>query len=73
MSMKLSSGGRKLRFDDGSVIRVVVKETREEGRMFRTVFDWDDVSRKVKRTPPPGSSSSQPVRGVGGAPEVPID
>jgi len=38
------------RFEDGSVNRVVVKESEQEGRKFRTVFDWGDVSRKVKRS-----------------------
>lgn len=56
------------RFDDGSVIRVIVRETRQDGKIFRSVFDWGDVSKKVKRTPPPGSSSGQPGHGVGGAP-----
>ncbi len=38
------------RFDDGSVIRVVVKETKQEGKVFRTVYDWSDVSDKVKKS-----------------------
>lgn len=38
------------RFDDGTVVRVAVGETKQEGKVFRTVFDWRDVSRKVQRT-----------------------
>jgi hypothetical protein len=38
------------RFEDGTVIRVAVKETSEEGKVFRTVYDWSDVSRKVQRS-----------------------
>ena len=38
------------RFDDGSVIRMVVKETKQDGKIFRTVYDWSDVSDKVKKT-----------------------
>ncbi len=56
------------RFKDGTVVRAVIRETNQEGKIFRTVYDWEDVSKKIKRTPSSGSSSVLPSLGVGEAP-----
>lgn len=40
------------RFEDESVVRVVVEETEKDGRYFYSVFDWEDASKKLKKAPP---------------------
>jgi len=46
------------RFEDGSVVRVVVEEVKQGGKKFLSVFDWKEVGKKLDRTSP--SSSARP-------------
>lgn len=57
------------RFEDGTVVRVVIEEEEKNGKAFLTVYDWEDVSKKLKRNTLPESSLSNTVsHGVGKAP-----
>jgi len=58
------------RFADGDVIRVVVEEQNKNGKTFLSVFDWEDVSKKLKRNTLPESSLGNNMisLGVGKAP-----
>ncbi|MEI7672195.1 MAG: LPD1 domain-containing protein, partial [Deltaproteobacteria bacterium] len=60
------------RFRDGTVVRVVVEEIEKSGKSFLTVYDWEDVSKKMKRVSPPDSSSNPNGHGVDGAPSVQV-
>lgn len=57
------------KFEDGSVIRVIVEETKKGGKNFLSVFDWEDVSKKIKQTSLPGLHHDDPTSsGVGKEP-----
>jgi hypothetical protein len=58
------------RFADGDVIRVVVDEQNKNGKAFLSVYDWEDVSKKIKRNTLPESSLVNNIagHGVGKAP-----
>lgn len=58
------------RFEDGSVIRVVVEETEKDGRHFYSVFDLENASKKLKKTPPSSQSSGSGGYGVDGEPST---
>jgi len=46
----------------------VVEELQQNGKIFLTVYDRRDVSRKIKKAPMPGASSAGPGYGAGKAP-----
>ncbi|OPY09690.1 MAG: hypothetical protein A4E66_01690 [Syntrophus sp. PtaB.Bin001] len=56
------------RFEDGDIIRVVVEEERKKGKTFYSVFDWEDVSKKIKRLSLSETSSYLVSPGVDKAP-----
>lgn len=57
------------KFTDGKVVRVVVEETREDGKTFLSVFDWEDVSKKIRASLPSDVLASVGY-GVGKAPSM---
>ena len=58
------------RFSDGAVIRVVVDETEQNGKHFLSVFDWEDMSKKLKKAPIPNLASRLNGYVEGKAPSV---
>lgn len=70
--VRTKEGGKEYgllgRFSDGSVIRVVVEEIHENGKTFYSVFDWEDVAKKLRRSPLPESPRDMAGSGVGKAP-----
>ncbi|KAA0888751.1 hypothetical protein [Oryzomonas rubra] len=60
------------RFTDGEVIRVALEEKVVGERTFLTVYDWEDVSKKIKRESQPNPLADGALRGVGVAPHATI-
>lgn len=58
------------KFTDGSVLRVIVQQIEKGGRRFFSVFDVEDLSKKIARTSSPSSSQSLGSSGVGEAPSA---
>ena len=57
------------RFIDGTVLRVVVEEREMNGKTFLSVYDWSDVSKKIRKAPLPELPESMSTGyGVGKAP-----
>ena len=56
------------RFDDGSVVRGIVEESQADGRTFLSVFDLEDVSKKLRKATLPGRTQESAVSGVGKEP-----
>lgn len=56
------------RFADGTVVRVTVEEVTEGNKTFLGVYDWEDVSKKLKREFRPNPAPSGNSSGVGTAP-----
>lgn len=60
------------RFTDGTVIRVAVQEEKHQGKVFVTVYDWEDVSKKIKRASQSTPLSNGAVKAVDMAPPASV-
>ena len=55
------------RFEDGSIVRVVIEEVKQGGKKFLSVFDWKEVSKKMGRISPSNPTKAMVPRGMDGA------